>query len=47
MMPYMLEQGMQVPPFTALDQNGNEISLESYKGGWVLVWWYVKASTPG
>jgi peroxiredoxin Q/BCP len=47
MMPHMLEPGTTVPNFSALDQNGEEISLQDLRGRWVLIWWYVKASTPG
>lgn len=47
MMPDMLEVGTEAPSFTALDQDGQEVSLDDYRGKWVLQWWYVKASTPG
>lgn len=43
----MLEPGTQAPPFKMLDQDGNPVSLEDYRGSWVAFWWFVKASTPG
>jgi len=29
------------------DQDGTIVSLDELAGRWVLVWWYVKAATPG
>jgi peroxiredoxin Q/BCP len=43
----MLEEGTQAPPFTLKDQHENPVSLDDYRGKWVALWWYVKASTPG
>jgi peroxiredoxin Q/BCP len=43
----MLEEGTQAPPFELEDQEGNLVSLDEYRGKWVALWWYVKASTPG
>ena len=43
----MLEVGNEAPKFSALDQDGNELSLADFSGSWVLFWWYPKASTPG
>lgn len=43
----MLDEGTKAPDFTALDQEGNEVSLSEKSGQWVLLWWYPKADTPG
>lgn len=43
----MLEAKTEAPDFTALDHDGNSVTLSSYRGQYVLVWWYPKASTPG
>jgi thioredoxin-dependent peroxiredoxin len=37
----------QAPDFTLPDQNGKERSLSSYKGKWVLLYFYPKDDTPG
>ncbi|MAZ28550.1 MAG: thioredoxin-dependent thiol peroxidase [Cytophagaceae bacterium] len=42
-----LQIGDKVPNFTAKDQDGNEISLDDYKGKKLVVFFYPKASTPG
>ena len=43
----MLDAGTRAPPFTLPDQDGVPLSLESLRGGWVLLWWYPKAGTLG
>ncbi len=43
----MLEPGTQAPGFTLPDQNGNPISLENFKGKWVVLYFYPKDMTPG
>ena len=43
----MLEPGTPAPPFTLLDQDEREVRLEDYRGSWIVLWWYPKASTPG
>ncbi len=42
-----LKIGDKAPDFTALDQEGNTISLSDYKGKKLVVFFYPKASTPG
>lgn len=42
-----LKIGDKVPNFTALDQDGNSISLSDYLGKQLIVFFYPKASTPG
>ncbi|WP_416441311.1 thioredoxin-dependent thiol peroxidase [Leeuwenhoekiella sp. A16] len=42
-----LKEGDQVPDFTAVDQDGNNISLSDYKSKKLVVFFYPKASTPG
>ncbi|OYT16467.1 MAG: thioredoxin-dependent thiol peroxidase [Bacteroidetes bacterium 4572_77] len=41
------EIGMQMPEFKGIDQDGNAISSEDYKGKKLIVFFYPKASTPG
>lgn len=43
----MLEEGSQAPEWSAPDQDGQTRSLGDYKGKWLIMWWYPKASTPG
>ena len=43
----MLDPGTPAPPFTLPDQDGSLLSFASLRGGWVLLWWYPKAGTPG
>ena len=43
----MLEIGSKAPDFTLDDQDGNPVSLSSFKGQKVLLWFFPKASTPG
>ena len=43
----MIEEGMMAPLFTLPDKDGNDVSLESYRGRYVLVYFYPKDNTPG
>ena len=43
----MLVIGSKAPDFTLDDQDGNPVSLSSFKGQKVLLWFYPKASTGG
>jgi len=43
----MLEVGKTAPKFTLQDQNSSPISLDSFEGKKVLVYFYPRASTPG
>ena len=43
----MLTAGADAPDFTLSDQDGNDISLASYRGRRVLLFFYPKANTPG
>ena len=43
----MLETGIAAPDFSALDQDGNTVSLSELRGKWIVMWWYPKASTRG
>jgi thioredoxin-dependent peroxiredoxin len=43
----MLRAGDKAPNFNLLDQNGNDVSLSSFAGRRVLVYFYPKADTPG
>ena len=42
-----LKVGDKAPNFSALDEQGNTISLSDYKGKKLVVFFYPKASTPG
>lgn len=42
-----LKIGDKAPNFSALDQNGNNHSLNDYNGKKLVVFFYPKASTPG
>ena len=43
----MLMPGQPAPRFALPDQYGNVLDLSDLRGGWVLLWWYPKAATPG
>ena len=42
-----LEIGTQSPSFTLQDQDGEQVSLDSFKGQKTVVYFYPAASTPG
>ncbi|WP_459209578.1 thioredoxin-dependent thiol peroxidase [Aquimarina rhabdastrellae] len=42
-----LKAGDAAPDFSALDQDGNTITLSDFKGKKLVVFFYPKASTPG
>ncbi len=42
-----LQIGDKAPNFSALNQNGETLKLEDYKGKKLVVFFYPKASTPG
>lgn len=42
-----LTAGSPAPAFSLLDQDGNTVSLEDFKGKKVLLYFYPRASTPG
>lgn len=43
----MLEVGEQAPEFTAEASNGKTLSLEDFRGKWVVLYFYPKDDTPG
>ena len=43
----MLEQGTKAPNFTLKDKDGNEISLNSFLGKKVVLYFYPRDNTPG
>jgi peroxiredoxin Q/BCP len=43
----MLGEGDRAPDFTLPDQNGNPVSLEDFRGRWLVMWWFPKAFTAG
>jgi thioredoxin-dependent peroxiredoxin len=42
-----MEVGAAAPKFTAQDRDGKDISLEDFKGQWVVLYFYPKDNTPG
>lgn len=42
-----IDLGTKVKNFKLPDQNGQEVSLDDYKGKWVIVYFYPKDNTPG
>ena len=42
-----LKPGDKAPAFSLKDQAGNTVTLSSFKGRKVLIYFYPKASTPG
>jgi peroxiredoxin Q/BCP len=42
-----LTTGMQAPEFTAADQDGNQVSLNDFRGKKVVLYFYPKDDTPG
>jgi thioredoxin-dependent peroxiredoxin len=42
-----LEEGTPAPAFTLLDQHGETVRLEDYRGRKLLVYFYPEADTPG
>lgn len=42
-----MKVGDRVPEFSALDQDGNTIRLEDYRGRKLVVFFFPRASTPG
>ncbi len=42
-----LKEGNKAPNFTGVDQNGESISLDQYKGKKVVLYFYPKDNTPG
>ena len=43
----MIEAGMKAPDFTLKDRDGNEVSLSSFLGKKVIIYFYPKDNTPG
>ena len=41
------EPGDKAPDFRLTDQDGGSCKLSSYKGQWVLLFFYPKDATPG
>lgn len=43
----MLETNQMAPDFTLPDQNGNDVTLSSFRGKKVILYFYPKDNTPG
>lgn len=42
-----LKVGDQAPSFVSVDENGNKVDLDSFKGKRVVIYFYPKDNTPG
>jgi len=42
-----METNSQAPDFTLLDENGNPVSLDQFRGQTVVLFFYPRANTPG
>ncbi|HKX75642.1 MAG TPA: hypothetical protein VJR05_09660 [Acidimicrobiia bacterium] len=43
----MLQPGSALPPFSLHDDREQIVTPADLAGRWTVVWWYVKADTPG
>ena len=43
----MIEAGTEAPDFTLPNQDGEDVTLSSLRGGPVVLYFYPKADTPG
>jgi thioredoxin-dependent peroxiredoxin len=43
----LIDAGQPAPDFTLQNQDGEEVTLSSLRGQWVVVYFYPKADTPG
>lgn len=43
----MVDVGAAAPPFEALDDRNRTVTLADFKGGWLVLYFYPKALTPG
>jgi peroxiredoxin Q/BCP len=43
----VLAEGAMAPDFTLPDQDGNPVSLQDFRGRWLVLWWFPKAFTSG
>ena len=43
----VIDVGQQAPAFELANQDGTTVSLTTFSGKNVLLWWYPKADTPG
>jgi thioredoxin-dependent peroxiredoxin len=43
----VIEEGKPAPDFTVPNQDGEPVTLSALRGGWVVLYFYPKADTPG
>lgn len=43
----LLKVGDAAPAFRLRTQDGVPVTLDEYRGHYVVLWWYPKADTPG
>jgi thioredoxin-dependent peroxiredoxin len=43
----MIETGTEAPDFELPNQDGEPVALDSYRGQWVVLYFYPRADTPG
>lgn len=47
MLAAVLSEGTPLPAFKATDHQEQLVSSEDWRGRWTVLWWYIKADTPG
>jgi hypothetical protein len=45
--PQLLKPGTPAPDFQLQDESGTMHALSGYRGKKIVLWWFVRASTPG
>ena len=43
----LLKKGDKAPSFLLENYDGNQVSLDQFKGKNIIIWFFPKASTPG
>jgi peroxiredoxin len=43
----MLEPGSSLPAFSLQGDRGEKVTTADFAGRFTVLWWYVKADTPG
>ncbi len=43
----MLEPGTALPYFECVSDQGATVRSTDFAGRWTILWWYVRADTPG
>jgi thioredoxin-dependent peroxiredoxin len=43
----VLAEGTEAPKFSLPDHNGNSVTLDDFRGRWLVLFWYPEAFTSG